>query len=219
MKRAGRVFDRWSGVVAVAGGVLCILLSPVQSYIWNGTASPGWVLALRPLLDAVLNSAPIAAYDFYGRIFFLVYLSIIPMLFTLHAAQRSPDRRLELAGFIVALAGLGLALLGDIGAYWGGLGHPDSGFTPLQRSAFGLEGVGILVLGVGAAIFGIATLRAGVVSRPAAWALILAMPAGFPMVWLVGYVPHGIMLPYSVTWATIGWSYWSDGLEGNGEPR
>ena len=213
LKGAGRAFDRWSGFVAVAGGTLCVVLSPVQSYIWNGEASPGWVLVMRPLLDVVLNSAPTAPYDFYGRTFFLVYLSIFPMLFTLHVAQRSPVRRLERAGFSLTLAGLGLALLGDIGAYWGGLGHSDSGFTSLQRTAFGVEGVGVLFLAVGATMFGIATLRGRVVAQWVAWALILAIPAGFPMAWLIRYVPHGIVLPYSMTWAAIGWLYWSGRLQ------
>ena len=46
--------------------------------------------------------------------------------------------------------------------------------------------------------------EARVVSRWAAWLLTLAMPLGVPVALMVIYVPHGLVLPYSVTWSLVG---------------
>ncbi len=72
---------RWAGVAALLGGVLCLVLTPIQAHIWGGASAPPLVLAARPLLDqarrlhaAVGPRLGLTDYYFYGRMFFLVYL-------------------------------------------------------------------------------------------------------------------------------------------------
>jgi hypothetical protein len=192
-------------VTAVLGAVLCLFLTPIQSYIWNDVQTPGWLLTAQPLLDRVVGSAPIDPYEFFGRFFFLVYLAMLPVCIGVHGQHRHTAGRLERLGFWLTVGGLVVATVGDIGAYWGGLGQDASGFTQVQKTAYGVEGSGLLLILIGAVTLGIGTLKARVVSRWAAWLLTLAMPLGVPVALVVMYVPHGLVLPYSVTWSLIGW--------------
>lgn len=119
---------RWSGLVAMLGGVLCVLLTPIQAWVYSGDESPPLVLAARPHLDAAnrLHAAVgpdlnLDAYYFYGRMFFLVYLAAIVGLVGLHTLHGRGMRR-ERMWFRVLLGGLVIALAGDVVAYWGGRG-------------------------------------------------------------------------------------------------
>ena len=93
---------RWSGFVAMLGGVLCVLLSPIQAWVFSGDESPPVVLAARPLLDAAdrLHAAfgpdlNLDAYYFYGRMFFLVYLAAIVGLVGLHTLTHGMEDESE----------------------------------------------------------------------------------------------------------------------------
>lgn len=53
-------------------------------------------------------------------------------------------------------------------------------------------------------LYGIATLRAGVLPRWCGWLLIAAGPIAILTTVVVTYIPHGTMLPISLAWAAIG---------------
>ena len=201
--------SRWHGLAGLLGGLLCVALTPIQTFIWSREASPAWVLAMRPLLDRYLAiydrvgaSLGLSDYHFFGRMFFLVYLLILLPLLAVHAGQSGRGVRLEAVGFRCSMIGLITAAVGDVGAYWGG-SDPEE-FAAIQGIGFLMEMLAILVILVGSVLYGIATLRAGVLPHWCGWLLIAAGATAIPIAAVVTYVPHGTMLPISLTWAVIG---------------
>ena len=199
----------WRGLAALLGGILCLLLTPVQASIWSGSDSPPVVLAAGPLLDLADrihgSFGPrfgLDEYYFYGRMFFLVYLAAIAGLVGLHALQSGggPGERVW---FRVVLAGLVVALAGDIVAYWGGSG--DISESPVQGMGFTIEMLGILAMLIGSLFYGRVTLRGDAVPDWVACLLMVAGPAAVPVVFLTNYIPHGAVLPFSLAMAIVGY--------------
>ena len=197
---------RCAGLAALVGGILCLVLTPIQAYIWSGADAPPLVLASRPLLDqsrrlheAVGPRLGLSDYYFYGRMFCLVYLLAMPGLIGLHARQARGGGRGEKAWFRALLAALVAALIGDVVAYWGGTDLGD-----LQGLGFTLEVLALLAVLVSSGFYGRATLRSHVVPRWSTWLLILAGPAAVLGVFVTGYVPHGAVLPFSLAVAVVG---------------
>ncbi len=196
---------RWSGLAALLGGLLCLLLTPIQASIFSGADSPPLVLATKPLLDLADRihgtlgpGIGLDEYYFYGRMFCLVYLAAIAGLVGLHGLQAGRERR-ERLWFRVVLAGLVLALVGDLVAYWGGSG--DISESPVQGLGFTFEMLAVLAVLIGSVFYGRVTLRANAVPKWVAWLLIIAGPAAIPVVFLVAYIPHGAVLPFSLVLA------------------
>ena len=199
---------RWSGLAALLGGLLCLLLTPIQASIFSGGESPPLVLASRPLLDLADKIHDIFdpwlgldEYYFYGRMFFLVYLGTIAGLVGLHTLQSGGVRR-ERLWFRVVLGGLVLALVGDIVAYWGGSG--DISESPVQGLGFTFEMLAVLAVLISSMLYGRVTLGGDAVPRWAAWLLVIAGPAAVPAVFLTHYIPHGAVLPFSLAMAIVG---------------
>jgi hypothetical protein len=191
------------------GGLLCLLLTPIQAFIWSGVDSPPLVLAFRPLLelagrihDTFGPRLGLDEYYFYGRMFFLVYLAAIAGLVGLHVLQ-SRAGRWERTWFRVVLVGLAVALSGDIVAYWGGRG--DVSESPVQGLGFTVEMLAVLVVLIGSVFYGRVTLHAGRVPGVAAWLLVIAGPVAVPVVFLTEYIPHGAVLPFSLAIAVTGY--------------
>ncbi len=200
---------RWSGLAALLGGLLCLLLTPIQASIFSGADSPPLVLASRPLLDLAGTihgtfgtRLGLDKYYFYGRMFFVVYLAAIAGLVGLHAFQSGRERR-ERTWFRVVLVGLVLSLVGDIVAYWGGSG--DISESPVQGLGFTFEMLAVLAVLIGSVLYGRVTLRGNAVPASAAWLLVIAGPAAVPVVFLTNYIPHGAVLPFSLAMAGVGY--------------
>ena len=211
---------RWGGLAALLGGPLCLLLTPIQASIFNGAGAAPLVRIARPLLDlgdrihrALGPRLGLDAYYFYGRMFFLVYLAAIAGLVGLHALQSGRERR-ESTWFRVVLAGLVLALVGDLVAYWGGSG--DISQSPVQGLGFTFEMLAVLAMLIGSVFYGRLTLRGDAVPDWVAWLLVIAGPAAVPVVFLVGYIPHGAVLPLSLAMAIVGYFLLK---QGRGEHR
>ena len=200
---------RWSGLAGLLGGLLCLLLTPVQASIFSGADSPPLVLATEPLLDLAdrIHSTfgarlGLDEYYFYGRMFFLVYLGAIAGLVGLHSFQSGRERR-ERTWFRVLLIALVLALVGDIVAYWGGSG--DISESPVQGLGFTFEMLAVLAVLIGSVFYGRVTLHGDAVPDWAAWLLVIAGPAAVPVVFLTNYIPHGAVLPFSLAMAVVGY--------------
>jgi hypothetical protein len=131
--RASSFLLRWSVLLGVPGGVLWAL-SPAGVYISDmrfHTPNVFWKL---------FPSAP---------------LLLLTGLLGLHILISARSGWLERVGFYLALLGLILVLLGDIGQFWLGLDHRYIMTAPANR-AFRL---GLILLAVGSVLLGVAAGR------------------------------------------------------------
>jgi hypothetical protein len=208
------------------GGALAIVLTPLATFA-GFLAGPGrtypempWARLVEPLVTPFLGfGAPEEVYATYGKAFFPVYLLFLIGLVSLHARISGRAGRLERRGFQVALVGLAMNLIGNIGDYW-------LGEEVLHQPLWGISFVigtllGTLVYMVGSVLLGIAILRMRVLPRWSGWALILAPTLGIVLgMWLVEHVPSAFVLPVGVGWMLLGYALWSeDGVVARRERR
>ena len=177
---------RLSGLAAVLGSALGIVVTPILSYLWTTYSD---------------------AYGYYGRAYFLVFLGCLVGLTGLYARRRGSPGRSEAEnwGFGLTFVGLSLGLVGAILDYWGGT--PGEDFTQVQVRGFGLEIIGILLILVGSVMFGVVYWRAKVLPRLVAAMSILAGPGGILLsVVVVGHIPSGTIasLPGMECWRRRG---------------
>jgi hypothetical protein len=151
---------RLSGLVAMLGGVLGIVLTPVQSYLWAAYSD---------------------VYGYFGRAYFPVYLGCIAGLAGLYALRRGnlrlqgtdkPDTEKWVFG--MTFGGLMLGLVCNVLEYWGGT--PGEDFTKVQMQGFGIEILGLMLVLFGSLAFGLTYRRANVLPRLVVWLLIAAGP-------------------------------------------
>jgi hypothetical protein len=185
--RASSNLMRVSGLAAMMGGALGVVMTPILVYLWTTYSDP---------------------YVTYGKAYFLVYLGCLAGTVGLNAQLKGMSGRTRTAkqGTGTLIAGLTLALVGDLLAYWSDIlgGAPNSGgeFTPLQAGGFAIEMWGLLLLLVGSVIVGVALRRANVLPPGFALLLILAGPGGILLSAL--HAPSGTMLLFCLAWMMLG---------------
>lgn len=187
-----------AGWAALAGGALALLLTiPFANAYYRAypgyEVPPGWLVALRPRLGALLTfAAPEAVYNTYGRVYNWVYVLVLPAVVALHRRQERAGFRLERWGFRLVAAGLLVTFVGVAGDYWAnGIGFP-------------LELLGLLVLAVGGTVAGLAALRARWLPGWCAGLLLASGPGVFVGLTLVGHIPSGPTLLLALAWAGVG---------------
>jgi hypothetical protein len=196
---------RYSGVCAMTGGVLAIVLTfpfaAAYARAYPGFDEPPfWLPALQPVLRPLLTfDSSITVYNLYGRIFEFVYLLILPAVITLHFAQRNATNARMPWSFGVIVAGLIIAFVGVAGDYWA------------DGAGWLIELIGLLVLLVGTTLFGITALYAAYIPSWSAWLLILAGPGALGATWLIGHIPSGPTLLFAIAWAIVGYVLWQRG--------
>jgi TctA family transporter len=104
---------RLSGLAAMLGGVLGIILTPILTYLWATNSD---------------------VYGYFGRAYFLVFLGRIAGLVALYTLRRrnpgwQATEKLGEETLIIGMTfvGLVMGLVGDILEYWGG--SPSEGFA------------------------------------------------------------------------------------------
>lgn len=189
----------WAGYAAIIGGATAIVLTPPFATAYF-SAYPGydippfWVQPLRPALSPLLIFAsPVTVYNLYGRIFDLIYLLMLPVVFGLHDLHRGRPSRLENAGFGILVVGLMTTFIGVAGDYWA------NGLT------FLLSLLGLLVLAVGTTLYGVSLLRSRVLPGWCAWLFIADLPAAFIFQLLIWHIPSGPTFPFAVSWLIAGY--------------
>jgi hypothetical protein len=174
---------RWGALAAFASGVLWIVGGLLNLAYPHDP--PGALGHFLNLLGTALFSA--------------AYLGMLGGLVGLHARQVESYGRLGRAGFFLAFVGAALAFVGQaqsaIFAQTGTLGwlFSDPGFGFL---------VGILLTSLGLVLFGVATLRAGVLPR---W-------CGFGLIALVVFLALGAFGGFVVVgliWLALGYVLWT----------
>ncbi|MGH2967276.1 MAG: hypothetical protein ACRDMH_18105 [Solirubrobacterales bacterium] len=193
--------------LATLGVFWCLFLAPIQSSVWNAGASEGPPIAvtlLQPIVafgDSIyraVGSGFGTSYEFWGRLFFPAYLGALAGVLAIgRPAGRSQaiDRGRRLAS-----AGLAVAFVADLAAYW-------SHGTPLEgifwSAGFGVELVGLLLaaVGIGVVAAGLWSAAKGTDAIVLAIGLALILPS----VVVIRYLPHGALLPLAATLAVVAW--------------
>jgi hypothetical protein len=177
---------RWSGLVAMLGGVLGIVLTPILSYLWATYSD---------------------MYGYFGRAYFLVFLGCLWGLAGLYALRRGNPRTQATEqpseeNLIIGMTfvGLATAFVGSILDYWGGSGE---GFTRVQITGFGFEMIGLLLVVFGSTLLGLHYRRANVVPAWVAWLFIAAGPGGILLSF--AHIPSGTMLLFCCAWVVLGY--------------
>lgn len=177
---------------AAVGLLLCLVLGPLQSSIWNGAAAPAWAAAIAAMLLPPLRGAEAAAamaqppgdYFFYGRFFLLVYAGLYLALRAMPLSRRSRSGRLLTTAIVIAA-------VGDFLAYWVSAAAGPSlrhlGFWNLEVPAL----FAALLL---ATALGVQALRSGTLPRHVAWCFAAVAPAALLATAALRYMPHGPML-------------------------
>lgn len=189
----------WAGLAAVVGGLTAIILTPLFASAYY-SAYPGhdippfWVQPLKPALGALLTFAsPEEVYTFYGRLFNLVYLFMLPAVFGLHYLHRGAGTRAEKWGFYLLVIGLLATFIGVAGDYWA------------NGAGFFVELLGLIVLSIGAAVYGVATLSSKVIPHWLAWLLVACLPGVFVFMPLIGHIPSGPTFLFAASWLIVGY--------------
>ncbi|PJZ56893.1 hypothetical protein [Leptospira barantonii] len=110
-------------IVSLFASVLILILTPIQSWIWNGKDLPLYLLKTEEFVFAFLRMrttlAPTTSdYYFFGRMVILVHLGILLGLFELNRNGFFPIASKKPLKIVFSI--LSIATFGDLLAYWGG---------------------------------------------------------------------------------------------------
>jgi hypothetical protein len=190
---------RWSGLAAVLGGVLWVLLVPLITLTYPGRT--GW---------ASVETIFSLAWEDYNKLLPIVLLLLLVGLTGLTAKHGRRSGSLGRVGLVVALFGLGLMLLGNVGEFWiaGGI---RVGMTSAALVGWMSYSLGYLLLSIGLVLLGIAALRKKLLPYGNAVPLTLGL-RGFPIFFTVtSGVTLGMVLAtlFGLGWILLGYSLWS----------
>ncbi len=188
----------WASWAAVVGGLVALVLTPpfatayFLSYGVDETA-PFWVDGLKPRVRSWAGSmSPFDFYNRFGRVYDAVYLLMFPVFLVLHDLHRDLGTRLENRGFKAVMFGLVATFVGVAGDYWA------------DGVAFPVEMLGLLVLTLGSAVYGLALVRAHVVPAWCGWMLVGCAPGTLMSTFLVRHIPSGPTLPLAIVCVALG---------------
>jgi hypothetical protein len=189
---------RWSGLAAMLGSVLGIVLTPILTYLWAAYSD---------------------LYGYFGRAYFLVFVGCLAGLAGLYTLRRrnpswqAPDNiEREIVG--MTFIGLVIGLVGDILEYWGeGSGE---GFAQVQVTGYSIEIGGLLFVLLGSLLLGLNYRRTKVVPALVAWLLIAAGPGGILLSFL--HIPSGSMLLFCCAWVVLGYLLLTGRVACTGQP-
>ena len=194
---------RWSGLAAVLGGALAIVLTPpfavASTFSYTGGAEdlPSWAWWVKAAFPLDFASGERVYYT-YGRLYFLTLLPELLALYALRVLRGGRSGRLERWGLRLSLIGMWLVVVGVFTDYWTG--------TP---PAFWAVVVGTLFLMAGFPLLGVCLLRSAAVPR---WSTLVMIGAGVgaPLViFSLPHVPSGFLLLFHAAWVAIGYLLWS----------
>lgn len=165
---------RWGGLTAMVAGLIW-MVSGVLALIYGGEHEPGTTE------DYLVEGT-----------FALAILFTAGGMIGLHALQQGSYGRLGRAGlYLVVIASLAQAIATAVLL---------AGSDALEWVVFP---VGLLAVLVGFVLYGIATLRAGVLPRWAGWGLIFGLPVAIALGLLGGNILFGLL------WLALGYTLWS----------
>ena len=185
---------KWGGLAAMVGGVLWALWT--VGFNFAGYGDPG-----TPAYER---------YEAYNRVLPLAVLPVMAGFLGLHAAQRRSYGWLGKAGFVTALIGLALAVAGSVGEFWVFTTQPY-GEANGRDASWTIYLLGHLILAIGSALFGIATVRAKVVASKAAMM--------FAVLGAAVVLPFFGPLVFAIPFVWLGYKLWSGKVEPVRQPQ
>ncbi len=189
---------RGSGLLAMLGGALWIVSWTSNAFTADGTRA---VLGLSERgWRTVLNPA----------LFFF-----IAALAGLYAKQSERMGKVGKAGLFLGVPGLMLTIVGNVAEFWV--------LKPADHRGWHIFLAGVVILGIGTLLFGLAALAAGRFPRLGTWLLTLWFPVG-----LLGLLLRALGLPggveflagtgfflfFGLSWILLGYALWSEKHEG-----
>ncbi|HEX2765402.1 MAG TPA: hypothetical protein VHR55_01980 [Candidatus Limnocylindria bacterium] len=214
MKVTSRGLLRSTGIAAVLGGLLFVVIQPLHpADVLASVTTDAW---------AVIHYATLA----------MLTLFVIGVT-GIYLRQAERTGWIGLIGYVVLVVGLVLTALGTAiealvqpliagtdPAFVEGMlamvhGHPietDLGAIPMLWNAASIGFMG------GTLLFGFATFRAGILSRPAAAVFAVGLFAMAPVAGLLG-TPRVGAVPIGIGLAWLGYSLWADGRTRATEPQ
>ena len=210
----------------MAGMVVGLAITPFMASLWAYESGIGWHNAsllertVGPTLEswgALSFGNPLSlawdgsvisegtAYKVYGKVFFLVYLLMLPIVRHVHNLQKdSAPSKWGHRTWRALWVGLVVATWADAVSYWG-VSLPGLGGDSVWGGGFGVEILAVLVVLVSTTVYGVVSLRLRVVPL---WASVL-LAVIFPicvaiLAGVTTYVPNGVVVPMSLIWASMG---------------
>ena len=180
---AGR---RGIGHLAMAGGVLSLVLAPIMVIIkymtgWNIIPKPAWVDPVQATLGELLTFAPPhALWTTYGSAYTVALTLLFVGLLAVVGHLRRRYGGLPLKGLWLVVAGLVLVIPGDAIHSWtwhqDGLRTPTPGTNPLPNTAYAVHMMGMNLVMIGSMWTGIVALSRQLLARWLAWSFTMVFP-------------------------------------------
>lgn len=222
---------RFAGWAAIFGTLIGLAITPFMAAVWayepvvwdTGVAWYNGSLLNRtfgPTLESwgaltFGGGASLAAdgsivyawtpYEVYGKVFFLVYLLMLPIVRYVHGLHRdSATPKWERRTWRVLWVALILAAVGDAVSYWG-QSLPGQLGSSLWGGGFGAEILAMLVVLASTTVYGIVLIRLRRIPLWSSVLITLTFPIGIAtLLAITDYLPNAIVVPMSMIWAAIG---------------
>lgn len=204
-----------AGHLAVAGGMLGLLLAPVMVTIkymtgWAVVPEPAWVGAARAALATLFPKATaVQLWVAFGTAYTAALVLMLIGLLRMRRLLLGTAGRLAAAGYWAVVAGVCLVIPGDAVHTWTwhqhGLTTPTPGTNPLANTAYAVHMMGMNLVMVGATLAGVAALRGRRVARWLAWSWALIFPSAvLASLTLLPTTPSGALWLFSAMMAAYG---------------
>ena len=200
---------RWSGIAAIAAGVIGILLGPLHALAYfatkDGSTSQGllrWNASGRAALEPLLSWASAdTVYTTYGKAALLIVAGFTAGLFALRATRSSTARGVERWGLRIATVGYPLLLIGVLVEYW----------TPYLEIGYLLLSVpGLLLTLLGSTLLGVGLVRERAGPPAARWLFALSLPLVVLASAIIGHFTAGLLV-LDLAWIVTGAAFVRDG--------
>lgn len=185
---------RRSGVLAMLGGALWMVSWTFNAFTADGTRA---VMGLSERgWRTVLNPA---------LLFFLAGLA------GLYAKQAGRMGKVGRTGFFIGVVGLMTTIVGNVAEFWI--------LEPADHRGWHIFLTGLVILGTGSLLFGLAALRVGILPRLGTWLLTLWFPMGLLGLllralglpsWVEFLAGAGFFLFLGLSWILLGYAIWSE---------
>ena len=192
-------------LLAILGAIIALLISVPFALMYfraygfgEGQTPPAYLITFGQAFPGLVDfDQDTRVYQVYGRIYSLVVPLTLPALLALKR-RIGTSTKLAKWGWRVFYTGVLMFGVGVFGDYW-----PDQN-SFWVAGGFLFEMLGMLVLGVGAILYGVAAIREGTIPRWLGYGLVGIAPGGVLGTLLLEHIPAGPLFGYVVFWLVVG---------------